>query len=528
MFLSLLLCTLSAEAEFNSVAQHFNACLESQIDDCYAPATYECTHAIPLEEIKEYRDKVWDLWAEANNTFTYVDKKEEAPRAKMMPFGLYFSYVIPQSLEPYIAEPGEPDKYEGPNAQMVYRFGYKGSKNAGPYPLFILTHGSGTVSEEQKSIYQVAINNNDAPCVYFVPRIPNGVYGYYRWYHRSKQWVWEKLLRQMFLRSDIDHDRMYFTGISEGAYGSQLLASFYADYFAGFGPMAGGGPLIYSPCENLRNTYFNLTTGSLDTNYKRNELTALAGEYLDRLQDDDPEGYFHKVTVLPGVTHNTTPYHYTTPDLLQHSRPHNPKRVRWENFRLDGRYRYGFHNIRVYERSEPEGSDDYTRTYYELDIDGNNVDLRVSITDYVVTETFTDYGATLPIRFSRATVPATKGRLKIYLNEELLDLENEVVLTVNGHELFRGFVQPNLADMVNSCAEYYDPTRIFCASLDVDLEQMSVHPPVSGIHDLTAESDGDNTTVEYYNLQGINIDRPTAPGMYLIRQGSKTTKTVIR
>lgn len=528
MILSLLLCALSADAELSSARQYFNDCLEGQIDGCYAPATYESDHFVPIQEIGQYRDKVWELWADVNNTFTYVDKKEDAPRSKMTSFGLYFSYTIPESLEPYIEEPGEPDKYEGPNAKMVYRFGYKGSKDAAPYPLIILTHGSGTVSEEQKSIYQVAINNNDAPCVYFVPRIPNGIYGYYRWYHRSKQWVWEKLLRQMFLRSDIDYDRMYFTGISEGAYGSQLLASFYADYFAGFGPMAGGGPLIDSPCENLRNTYFNLTTGSLDLNYKRNELTALAGEYLDSLHNEDPGGYFHKVTVLPGVTHSTTPYHYTTPDLLQHSRPHNPKHVRWENFNLDGRFRYGFHNLRVYERSEPEGSNDYVRTYYELDIDGNNIDLRVSLTDYTVTETFTDYGATLPIRFTRATKPADKGRLKIYLNEDLVDLENEIILTVNGRELYRGFVEPNLADMVSSCAEFYDPARVFCASLDVDLEKMTARPPVSGISDLTPDSEGDDATVRYYNLQGINIDRPTAPGLYLMRKGSEVIKKVIR
>ncbi len=42
----------------------------------------------------------------------------------------------------------------------------------------------------------------------------------------------------------------------------------------------------------------------------------------------------------------------------------------------------------------------------------------------------------------------------------------------------------------------------------------------SGIADPAADS----APVEYYNLQGVRIDRPEAPGIYLRRQGSATTK----
>lgn len=49
--------------------------------------------------------------------------------------------------------------------------------------------------------------------------------------------------------------------------------------------------------------------------------------------------------------------------------------------------------------------------------------------------------------------------------------------------------------------------------------------PTSGISDIIPGDE--NAPVEYYNLQGIRVADPT-PGMYIMRQGSKTSKVVIR
>lgn len=83
---------------------------------------------------------------------------------------------------------------------------------------------------------------DDAPSVYFIPQIPNEG-GYYRWWQKAKQYAWEKLFRQALVSGHVNPDKLFIFGISEGGYGSQRLASFYADYLAGAGPMAGGEPL---------------------------------------------------------------------------------------------------------------------------------------------------------------------------------------------------------------------------------------------------------------------------------------------
>ena len=48
----------------------------------------------------------------------------------------------------------------------------------------------------------------------------------------------------------------------------------------------------------------------------------------------------------------------------------------------------------------------------------------------------------------------------------------------------------------------------------------------SGIGDIVI--DETDATAEYYNLQGVRIDRPTEAGVYIIRRGNKVTKTIIR
>jgi len=50
-------------------------------------------------------------------------------------------------------------------------------------------------------------------------------------------------------------------------------------------------------------------------------------------------------------------------------------------------------------------------------------------------------------------------------------LSREVTVSVNGREVFRGMVRPSVKDMVNSCALFFDPARIYPASVEVDLSK---------------------------------------------------------
>ena len=132
---------------------------------------------------------------------------------------------------------------------MPYYYGVKGS-TAGKLPLFLYLHGSGPKEQEWATGLILGNRFQDGPSLYFIPQIPNEG-DYYRWWQVAKQFAWEKLIRQALVEGNVDANRLYVFGISEGGYGSQRLASFYADYWAAAGPMAGGEPLKNAPCRKL-------------------------------------------------------------------------------------------------------------------------------------------------------------------------------------------------------------------------------------------------------------------------------------
>lgn len=99
-----------------------------------------------------------------------------------------------------------------------------------------------------------------------------------------------------------------------------------------------------------------------------------------------------------------------------------------------------------------------------MNIDNNRVDINVSNVEYVTTQKDKQWG--IEMKFNRNYTPATGGKLRVYLNHELVNLNEPITLTINGKQVFQGMAKPNLQAMVNSCAEYFDPCRIFPVAID--------------------------------------------------------------
>ncbi len=225
-------------------------------------------------------------------------------------------------------------------------------------------------------------------------------------------------------------------------------------------------PLKNAPAENLRNTAFSLRTGDQDFGFYREQLTRYTKRALDSLQRLHPDGYTHQVELIPGYGH-AIDYDPTTPWLRQHTRNPYPKHVTWENFEMDGLYRDGFYNLYVDQRSN---SDTSTRTLYEMDINGNDINLCVSLVEYTTTETDPRWGIALD--FAKYYTRAATGVVTVYLNNQLVDLAKPVTLTVNGNVAYHGLLTPTLENMVNSCARFFDPARIYPAAITVDLSRL--------------------------------------------------------
>ncbi len=399
---------------------------------------------IDVDEIEETRRKVWNCWKDAVENFD--EEKLIAPFTKDEPRDTGY-WRLPEELEP--------------EATMPYYFIRKGEKPDNGYPLFLYMHGSGNKVHEWETGYILCNRYDDAPSLHFIPQIPNGYGELYRWAIQSKQWAWEKLLRLAFLEESIDPNRIYFYGISEGGYGSQRLASFYADYLAGAGPMAGGEPLKNAPMENLANIAFSLRTGEQDYGFGRNYMTYTANTTMDSLQKLHPGLYNHFIEIVPGMGHSID-YDKTTPWLKQYTRNANPEYFYWEDYDMYGRHRTGFYNIRVNGTSR---NNDEERSCYEVSISDNTVTLNVKNVTYTTTHAMYN----IPMLFSKEYSEATKGNVTIFLSEKHFDFTEPITVIVNGKEVFKGKIKPDLKSMVESCAEFYDPERVFPASIDVEI-----------------------------------------------------------
>ena len=351
-----------------------------------------------------------------------------------------------------------PDSLE-PNARMNFYLGAKGEKPKDGYPVFIYLHGSGPRENEWATGLRLARMFQDGPSMYIVPQIPQEG-EWYRWWQRSKQWAWEKILRILLSMPEVDKNRIYVFGISEGGYGSQRLASVYADYWAAAGPMAGGEPLVNAPVENIGNVPFSFLTGDKDYMFYRHLLTKTTGEKLDSMQRIYPNEYKHRVELIPDKGHSID-YTPTTPWLAQHKRNAQPRHFIWENLEMDGLKRNAFYNLQVLKE------DNAFRTQYEFTANADNsIDLKVDAVKYNTTWKDPRWG--IDMLFSKDLTPAQHGHLRVFLSDQIVDLNQKVTIRINGKQVFNGKVKASKKALKLSQKLWGDPMRDFQHAVEVE------------------------------------------------------------
>ena len=128
---------------------------------------------------------------------------------------------------------------------------------------------------------------------------------------------------------------------------------------------------------------------------------------------------------------------------------------------MDNQYRKGFYNLEPLKRPTNQTE----RCYYEEEIKGQTIDLRISIPKYDITEVGPQ-GA-LPLSFTRSYTEATGGKIRLYLSRQLVNRDQEITVRINGKGVYRGVLQPNYSALASSCALFGDPLRLFSAMLEL-------------------------------------------------------------
>lgn len=384
-------------------------------------------------EIKRIQDQLWSLWAQAN-------------QSRLATAGITESMPIDK---PVWTLPG--------GDKMKFATYAKGTKPEGGYPMIIHLHGGGkypdtptpwgsSVNEEEwfQSL-NLSGKYEDAPCLCFVPRMPDDRKG--RWYHLPLTYAYKRAFQLGVLSGLIDPDRFYITGISEGGYGTLRVGPFMPDYFAAVGCLAAAN----KPSDaimGLRNTPFRMEVGENDGMYGRNVYVYLWQDKLSELANTTNGAYPHEVIIQEGRGHFIN-YYGMTPWLISRKRNARPDHITY-----------------VYHSIVPDEADAQMETFssgvYCMDFRGLKPESKETRLKIDLVKDQNSYTLTTEQLSGKVT-----GELGLYLDQ--IDYSKPVSVILNGRVVLSEKVSPNRGAMVDAIALYGDPRRIFPVKVTIKL-----------------------------------------------------------
>jgi hypothetical protein len=348
---------------------------------------------------------------------------------------------------------------------MPYLFVAKGNKPKTGWPLFICLHGGGKYFGDQKmGAHDWEVNSREWMAqikfslgkvyqpdgLYFIPRMADDRLG--RWWHQHNIEIFTRMIRLAVLFNEVDPNRVYIMGISQGGYGSCHLAPFMADLFAAAGPMAGG---MMTVTENLRNLPFRSDIGEKDTAYKRIILTKELHASIDTHRKDDPEGYENLLAIQKGRGHGID-YSKSPVWLAEHTRNPLPDRIVWRCHAKDKIYRDSFYWISL--TKTPEKGE--FKIIASLDKEKN----QVTITAQEVASS-KDYHDPSLIK------PLTTSEITVHLNDDMLNLDQDVIVMLNGKQVFKGKVKRTRGNILRNIVKRSDLNYAFPSEVTVGVSE---------------------------------------------------------
>jgi len=290
-----------------------------------------------------------------------------------------------------------------------------GTTPSGGRSLWISMHGGGNAPTpvndrqwtNQLNLYEPAEG------FYVAPRAPTDTWNL--WHEAHVDPLFERLIDDFVAVRGVDPNRIYLMGYSAGGDGVWQLAPRMADRFAAAAMMAG------HPNEasllGLRNLPFALFMGGNDGAYQRNAVATARAAELDQLQAADPEGYPHLARIYEGLGHWMQKKDAeAVPWMAAHQRRPWPRKVVW--FQDDVIHR------RFYWLELPADAPVQPAQKIVAAVDGQTI---------------------------RIDGDAPPG-LRLRLSDALVDLDQPVVVQVNGRERFSGKI-PRAADAILASLE---------------------------------------------------------------------------
>lgn len=357
------------------------------------------------------------------------------------------SWLKDGKLDPKVANLGE--------KTMPYVVLSKGAKPATGWPMFICLHGGGG-NARAKGPHTWSVNTREwkaqmslttklwkSPGLYVIPRMADDREG--RWYYGYNQVFIDRTIQQGILFNNVDPNRVYLMGISEGGYTAFRLGSLMADRWAGSCAMAAAEPIGNAPPENFRHVAFRCGIGENDKMFDRIGLARTYFKRLGDLQKKSPNLYPHFFDEQKGRGHGIN-YRPGPKWIAGYTRNPIPKTITWTVIKQHDRHR--------------------NRLYW-LALDNYEGELPLQLTAEVKANNLIEITAL--IKKEKELQAAKDINLRVYLNDSIVDLSKEVTIKVNGMQTFQGKVKASMEALIRSTAERGDPTQVFPSQVKIKL-----------------------------------------------------------
>jgi len=314
------------------------------------------------------------------------------------------------------------------------------------YALIVCLHGAGFTGEAYLDRWKTRLGEG---YILACPTYPAGA-----WFTRRAEDLVLATVQAVQQRYRIDPNRIFLTGMSNGGIGAWLIGMHHAPLFAGLAPMASGiDDVLFPFLENLRTTPTYIIHGSQDqvmpvelSRKLAGELKNLGSPYIYREHDRTHAmagGHFFPREELPDLVkwfdeqhRNPAPTALTVVRDASHLLPFG-----W--VRIDAT-----DQIASFSEDLVDKRDDSIRqrTYARLiaHVTGpNRIDVK---TDRV-------------------------RQYTLFLNGDLVDLSQPVVITTDGQVSFEGVVTPQVDTLLRHARLRQDPGQLYPVQLTLSVPQ---------------------------------------------------------
>lgn len=297
--------------------------------------------------------------------------------------------------------------------------------------LFISMHGGGNAPEAlntQQWKNQIRLYG-PREGVYVAPRAPWDDWN--MWFKPGLDEFFDALIQTAVVEMEVNPDKVYLLGYSAGGDGVWRMAPRMADRWAAASMMAGHPGEVSQ--VNLRNVPFMIWMGENDGAYDRNKLAVEKGRVMDSLQQAEPEGYIHETHIVKGKGHwmdraDTAAIAWMT----KYKRNALPKKIVWRQEEVMRPFMYWL-GVDL-ETARPGMA-------VVAELSGNEI--KIEACDY--------------------------PKLRIYLNDRMVDMDKPVKVTYKGKVLFEKKLARTAKCMARTLCERGDSELVFSGYVEVEI-----------------------------------------------------------